>query len=157
MCDRLCHIWTVLIPIDQYGHSKIWPRKFFQHIVHVYFMTKLSMDTSQTKIFSKPGFHPSTFCYYSSSPEIELKMQLGVWGHCKLWLKQHSNLLKPLEMALFFGCDKWYSYCIITSNSCSNILLNSWEDPLQSFLLFTTPCGQTSALQHYAIFDCFLE
>ena len=88
-------------------------------------MTKLSMDTSQTKIFSKPGFHPSTFCYYSFSPEIELKMQLGVWGRCKLWLKQHSNLLKALEMALFFVCDKWYSYCIITSNSCSNILLNS--------------------------------
>ena len=108
------------------------------------------------KSFRNQGFTQALFAT-SFSPEIELKMQLGVWGHCKLWLKQHSNLLKALEMALFFVCDKWYSYCIITSNSCSNILLNSWENPLQSFLLFTTPCGRASALQHYAIFDCFSE
>ena len=34
-----------------------------------------------------------------------------------------SKLVKPLEMALFFSCDKWYSYCIITSNFCSHMLL----------------------------------
>ena len=52
-------------------------------------------------------FHPSTFCYHQFSLEIEFKVQLGVWrkeggrGCCKLWLKQHSNPLKPLQMALF--------------------------------------------------------
>ena len=90
--------------------------------------------------------------YYTSrvSPgfllEIEFKMQLGVWGHCKLWLKQHSNLLKSLEIALFFGSNKWYSYCVITSNSCSHILLNSWKNPLQSSLLFTMPSTSWSCI-----------
>ena len=72
-----------------------------------------------------PGFHPSTFCYCRFLREIEFKMQLGVWGRCKLWLKQYSNLLKPPEMVLFFGCDTCYSYCVITSKSCPHILLNS--------------------------------
>ena len=58
-----------------------------------------------------PGFHPSTFCYYYFLLEVEF-----IKGCCKLWLKQHSNLLKPLEVALFFVCDKWYIYCVITSN-----------------------------------------
>ena len=61
------------------------------------------------------GFLPSTFCYCHFSFEIELIMQLGVWGRCELWLKLHLDLLKPLEMALFFGCDKFYSYCITTT------------------------------------------
>ena len=42
-------------------------------------------------------FHPSTFCYYRFSIETEFKMQLGVLERCKLWLKHHANLLKPLE------------------------------------------------------------
>ena len=63
------------------------------------------------------GFHPSTFSYYCFSIEIEFKLLLGVCrGCCNLWLKQNSKLWKPLEMALFFGCDKRYKYCIITSN-----------------------------------------
>ena len=77
-------------------------------------------------------------------------MQLGSGGRCNLWPK-------PLEMALFSGCDKWYSYCIITSNSCSHILLNSWEKPLQLSLVFTTTHERASALQFYGIFDCFSE
>ena len=37
--------------------------------------------------------------------------KIQLWNEkklCKLWLKQHSNLLKLLEMALLFGSDKWY-------------------------------------------------
>ena len=67
-------------------------------------------------------------------------MQQGVWGCCKLWLKQFSNLLKPLEMVLFFGCDKWYSCCIIASNSCSHTILNLKQ------LRKSTPIG--SAFRH---------
>ena len=51
----------------------------------------------------------------------------------------HSNLLKPLEMALSFGSDKWYSYCIITTNSCFHILLNNLENPLHR--LYFSPCA----------------
>ena len=88
---------------------------------------------------------------------LSLKCSLGSGGRCKLWLKQPSKLPKPLEMALFFGRNKRYSYCIIISNSYFHILLNSWENPLQSSLLFTMPRGCASPLQHYAIFDCFLR
>ena len=67
-------------------------------------------------LITSSGFHPSTFHYYHFSLEIEFKMKLGVWGCYKFWLKQHKKLIKPVEMALFFGSDKWYSYCNITSN-----------------------------------------
>ena len=119
-------------------------------------MKKLVLFSFENYVQS--GFHPSTFYYYCFSFEIEFKIQLGVWGeHCILWLKQYSDLLKPLEMTLSSGCDKYYSYCIITSNSCSHMLLSSWGNPLQSALLFTTPLGHASAMQLYAIFDCFSE
>ena len=48
------------------------------------------------------GFYLSTFCYHRFSLEMRVQ-QLRVQGHCKLWLKQHSNLLQPVEMALFLA------------------------------------------------------
>ena len=55
-------------------------------------------------------------------------------------------------MALLCSCDQWYSYCIIISNSCFYILLNSWENPFQLSLLFAMPFRRASTLQHHAIF-----
>ena len=54
---------------------------------------------------------------------LSLKCSWGSGGSCKLWLKQHSNLRKTLEVALFFVCDKWYNYCIVTSNIKDSILI----------------------------------
>ena len=42
-------------------------------------------------------------------------------------------------MVLFVGYDKWYSYCIVTSNSCCHILLNSWEI-FSNHLCFSPSC-----------------
>ena len=44
-------------------------------------------------------------CHRSIGNEISRHRRKRV----KLWLKKHSNFLKPLEMVLFFGSDKWYS------------------------------------------------
>ena len=98
-----------------------------------------------TQYFSTTVFHS----------RLSFKCSWGSVGCCKLWVKYHSNLLKPLEMVLFVGYDKLYSYCIVTSNFCCHILLNSWENLLQSSLLFTKLHWCALALQHYAIFDYF--
>ena len=123
-------LWTIHIKKTSYltafyiMETLCMKRQTFK--TRIYFRTALPMCPIRSACMS-PGFHPSTFCYYRFSLEIEFKIQLGVLGCCKLWLKQHSDLLKPLEMALFFSCDEWYSYCIITSNSCSHILLNIFD------------------------------
>ena len=83
------------------------------------------------------GFTPALFATIVCHLELRSKCSWGSEGRYKLCLKQHSNLLTPLEMALLFGCDKWYSYCIIKSNFCFHILVNSWENPRQSCF---SPC-----------------
>ena len=57
------------------------------------------------QIIQLAEFHLSTFSYYRFSVEIEFNMRLRCRRRCKLYLKRHSNFLKHLEMALFFGCD----------------------------------------------------
>ena len=113
-------------------------------------------SNSEGRKAERTGFYQNTFFTTTNFHlRLSLKCSWGSGGHCKLWLNQHSNRLKPLYMALFFGCDKWYSYCIITSNPCSHILLKSWENPIQSSLLFTRLHWHVSTLQHHTTFDWF--
>ena len=52
------------------------------------------------------GFTQALFAATIFDLRLSLKCRWGPGWHCKLWLKQHSYLLKPLVMALFSGCDK---------------------------------------------------
>ena len=92
--------------------------------------------------------------YFRVSPKHFLLLPLF---HLRLSLKCSWWSRGTVALVLFFGCDKWYSYCTITSNSCSYILLNSCKNPLPSSLIFTMPRGHASALQQYAILYCFSE
>ena len=48
------------------------------------------------------GFTQALFTTTVFPLRLSLKCSWGSAGCCRLWLKKHSNLLKPLEMALFF-------------------------------------------------------
>ena len=96
--------------------------------LYVYYLFFLD-EAEEMQLVETKGFTQALFATTVFSLEIGFKMQQGVWRYCNLWLKQHSNLLK---MHYFFGCDKWCSYCFITPNSSSHILLNSSKNPVVS-------------------------
>ena len=89
-----------------------------------------------------PRFPPSPFYYYRFSLGTEFKMQLRGQGVCcKLWLNQHSNLLKPLEMAIFFVCDKWQYYVVVILSGTNiirdNIITSNIQDnPIPKFHIY---------------------
>lgn len=56
-------------------------------------------------------------------------MQLGVQEVLEALAKTAFKPKTSRNETIF--CDKWYSFCINTSNSRSHIMLNSWENALQ--------------------------